>query len=116
MTRFRGRTFDFERLAASAAADHPFHRRAAPLHWRSFKWAGRAPMLLGSVWFFIALILVGSMLPIVGIVNERKKQNLAFLMSLPISAHPVHDRETGVDCRDVSCAVADAGDRRAVAD
>jgi ABC-2 type transport system permease protein len=42
--------------------------------------------VVGSVWFFIALIMVGTMLPLAGIVNERKKQNLAFLMSLPISA------------------------------
>jgi ABC-2 type transport system permease protein len=47
---------------------------------------GEGPMLVGSVWFFIALILIGTMLPIAGIVNERKKQNLAFLMSLPISS------------------------------
>jgi ABC-2 type transport system permease protein len=47
---------------------------------------GEGPMVAGTVWFFIALILVGSMLPISGIVNERKKQNLAFLMSLPVSS------------------------------
>ena len=47
--------------------------------------ATEATAVVGSVWFFIALILVGCMLPI-GIVNERKKQNLAFLMSLPISS------------------------------
>jgi ABC-2 type transport system permease protein len=47
---------------------------------------GEGPMLVGIVWFFIALILIGTMLPIASIVNERKKQNLAFLMSLPISA------------------------------
>lgn len=42
-------------------------------------------LVVGCVWFFIALILVGTMLPIIGIVNERKNRNLAFLMSLPIS-------------------------------
>ena len=47
---------------------------------------GEGPIVVGAVWFFIALILVGTMLPISGIVNERKKQNLAFLMSLPVSA------------------------------
>jgi hypothetical protein len=47
--------------------------------------ATEATVVVGAVWFFIALILVGCMLPI-GIVNERKKQNLAFLMSLPISS------------------------------
>jgi ABC-2 type transport system permease protein len=47
---------------------------------------GEGPIVAGTVWFFIALVLVGSMLPISGIVNERKKQNLAFLMSLPVSS------------------------------
>jgi ABC-2 type transport system permease protein len=47
---------------------------------------GEGPIVAGTVWFFIALILVGTMLPISGIVNERKKQNLAFLMSLPVSS------------------------------
>jgi hypothetical protein len=51
-----------------------------------FQRGGEITILLGGVWFFIALIVVGTMLPILGIVNERKKQNLAFLMSLPISA------------------------------
>ena len=43
-------------------------------------------VVVGGVWFFISLIMVGTMLPMAGIVNERKKQNLAFLMSLPITA------------------------------
>jgi len=43
-------------------------------------------VVVGGVWFFIALIIVGTMLPLIGIVSERKKQNLAFLMSLPISS------------------------------
>ena len=47
---------------------------------------GEGPIVVGAVWFFIALILVGSMLPMSGIVNERKKQNLAFVMSLPVSS------------------------------
>jgi hypothetical protein len=42
-------------------------------------------LVVGCVWFFIALILVGTLLPMLGIVNERKNQNLAFLMSLPVS-------------------------------
>lgn len=42
--------------------------------------------LLGAVWFFVALIVLGSMLPVSNVINERKKQNLAFLMSLPVSA------------------------------
>ena len=47
---------------------------------------GEVPMVVGTVWFFIALIMVGTMLPMAGILNERKKQNLAFLMSLPVSS------------------------------
>jgi ABC-2 type transport system permease protein len=43
------------------------------------------PVVIGAVWFFIALILLASFLPAGTILNERKKQNLAFLMSLPVS-------------------------------
>src|SRR5215471_12884536 len=50
------------------------------------QWGGQTPIVVGGVFFFIALILIGHMLPLAGIVNERKKQNLAFLMSLPISS------------------------------
>ncbi|HLH41838.1 MAG TPA: ABC-2 transporter permease [Bryobacteraceae bacterium] len=50
------------------------------------QWRHEAPILVGIICFFSALILVGHMLPIVGIVNERKNQNLAFLMSLPVSS------------------------------
>jgi ABC-type multidrug transport system permease subunit len=46
---------------------------------------GETAFVVGGVWFFMSLILVGHMLPLVGILNERKKQNLAFLMSLPVS-------------------------------
>ena len=49
------------------------------------QWRREAPVLIGAISFFIALILVGHMLPMFGIVNERKNQNLAFLMSLPVS-------------------------------
>jgi len=42
--------------------------------------------ILGGIWFFVALIVLGSMLPTSNILNERKKQTLPFLMSLPISA------------------------------
>jgi ABC-2 type transport system permease protein len=41
--------------------------------------------ILGIIWFFIALIVLGSMLPVSNIINERKKQTLAFMMSLPVS-------------------------------
>src|SRR5215472_11944053 len=47
---------------------------------------GEAPIVVGSVFFFIAMILAGHMLPIASITNERKKQNLAFLMSLPVTS------------------------------
>lgn len=47
---------------------------------------GEGPIVAGGVWFFVAIILVGTMLPISAIVNERKKQNLAFVMSLPVSS------------------------------
>ncbi len=43
-------------------------------------------VVVGGVWFFISLIMVGTLLPMAGIVNERKKQNLAFVMSLPVTA------------------------------
>ncbi len=41
--------------------------------------------LLGSVWFFVSLCVLGSLLPSTAILNERKKQTLAFIMSLPVS-------------------------------
>jgi ABC-2 type transport system permease protein len=41
--------------------------------------------LLGIIGFFTALIVLGSMIPNMSILNERKGHNLAFLMSLPIS-------------------------------
>lgn len=43
------------------------------------------PVVVGAVWFFCALILLACFLPNSNVLNERKKQNLAFLMSLPIS-------------------------------
>src|SRR5689334_1160263 len=42
--------------------------------------------LVGAVWFFVSLIVLGSMMPISNVINERKKQSLVFLMSLPVSA------------------------------
>lgn len=42
--------------------------------------------VIGSVFFFVAIILCGCLLPMQNIVNERKKQNLAFIMSLPVSS------------------------------
>jgi ABC-2 type transport system permease protein len=49
------------------------------------QWGGELPTVLGSTWFFVSLIVLGSMLPVSNLINERKKQTLAFLMSLPIS-------------------------------
>ena len=46
---------------------------------------GELPTILGATWFFMALIVLGCMLPPFNVVNERKKQILPFLMSLPIS-------------------------------
>lgn len=46
---------------------------------------GELPFILGATWFFVSLIVLGSMLPVSNVVNERKKQILPFLMSLPLS-------------------------------
>src|SRR4051812_20633050 len=40
---------------------------------------------IGLTSSFIALIMLGNLLPMHTIVNERKRHNLAFVMSLPIS-------------------------------
>jgi ABC-2 type transport system permease protein len=40
---------------------------------------------IGLISAFIVTILLGDLLPMQTIVNERKRQNLAFVMSLPIS-------------------------------
>jgi hypothetical protein len=50
-----------------------------------FQMGGEIPMILGATWFFVSLIVLGSMLPVTNVVNERKKQTLPFLMSLPLS-------------------------------
>ena len=46
---------------------------------------GELPTILGATWFFTGLIVLGCMLPGSNVINERKKQTLPFLMSLPIS-------------------------------
>ena len=46
---------------------------------------GEVAIVVGSVLLLVALVVVGSMLPSSAIVNERKKQSLAFVMSLPVS-------------------------------
>ena len=47
---------------------------------------GGVARLIGIVWFFVALCILGSMLPGSVILNERKKQTLAFIMSLPVTS------------------------------
>jgi ABC-2 type transport system permease protein len=47
---------------------------------------GGLARLIGIVWFFVALCILGSMLPGSVILNERKKQMLAFIMSLPVTS------------------------------
>jgi ABC-2 type transport system permease protein len=46
---------------------------------------GQTPFVLGAVFFFVSMMFCASLLPMSNIVNERKKQTLAFVMSLPIS-------------------------------
>jgi ABC-2 type transport system permease protein len=46
----------------------------------------QTPIVIGAVCFFIAMMFCACLLPITNIVNERKKQTLPFLMSLPISS------------------------------
>ncbi len=47
---------------------------------------GEVPFVIGVTWFFVAIIVLAGMLPVTAIVNEKKKQTLAFLMSLPLSS------------------------------
>jgi ABC-2 type transport system permease protein len=42
--------------------------------------------VVGIVFLFITLIFMGSMIPGANILNERKRQSLPFVMSLPISS------------------------------
>lgn len=46
---------------------------------------GQTPFVLGAGFFFVSIIFCASFLPMSNIVNERKKQTLAFVMSLPVS-------------------------------
>jgi ABC-2 type transport system permease protein len=48
--------------------------------------AGEALRIFATVWFFVSLCILASMLPLTAILNERKKQTLAFVMSLPVSS------------------------------
>lgn len=47
--------------------------------------ASQAVAIAATVGFFIVLVMLG-VLPMMMIVNERKKQTLAFVMSLPVTA------------------------------
>lgn len=47
---------------------------------------GQTAFVLGTVFFFVSMAVFGSFLPTCNIVNERKRQTLAFMMSLPVSA------------------------------
>jgi len=51
-----------------------------------FQTKREVPLVLGATWFSVALIVLGCMMPISNVVNERKNHHVAFLMSLPISA------------------------------
>lgn len=47
---------------------------------------GETPIVIGTVFFFVAMIFCGCLLPMQNIVNEIKKQTLPFVMSLPVSS------------------------------
>ena len=47
---------------------------------------GETPIVIGAVFFFISIMFCACLLPMTSIVSERKKQQLTFLMSLPISS------------------------------
>ncbi|HEX5433884.1 MAG TPA: ABC-2 transporter permease [Candidatus Angelobacter sp.] len=47
---------------------------------------GPTPLVIGTVFFFVAIIFCACLLPMQSIVNERKKQTLPFIMSLPVSS------------------------------
>ena len=51
-----------------------------------FQTKREVPLVLGATWFSVALIVLGCMVPVSNVVNERKNHHVAFLMSLPISA------------------------------
>ena len=47
---------------------------------------GQTPAVIGTVFFFVSLVFCACLLPMQNIVNERKKQTLSFVMSLPVSS------------------------------
>src|SRR5262245_27902690 len=46
---------------------------------------GELPFILGATLFFTGLIVLGCMVPQTNVIYERKKQTLAFVMSMPVS-------------------------------
>jgi hypothetical protein len=46
----------------------------------------QTPVVVGTVFFFVSIIFCACLLPMQNIVNERKKQTLPFVMSLPVSS------------------------------
>ncbi|MBV9074414.1 MAG: ABC-2 transporter permease [Acidobacteria bacterium] len=46
----------------------------------------QTPAVIGTVFFFVSMVFCACLLPMQNIVNERKKQTLAFVMSLPVSS------------------------------
>jgi ABC-2 family transporter protein len=77
---------------------------------------GEVPFVLGSVWYFVATIVLGSMLPFSAIVNERKKQTLAFLMSLPLTSIQYTTAKVVSTLASVSSALARAAHLRPCSD
>ena len=72
--RLRGWAFDPKRLAAHQPDDRSLiDRWAAWLHWRSFNWADRRHVVVGSVLLFHLADLLGSMMP-VGEHRQRKEE------------------------------------------
>lgn len=47
---------------------------------------GQTPVVIGTVFFFVSMVFCACLLPMLNIVNEKKKQTLPFVMSLPVSA------------------------------
>ena len=47
---------------------------------------GETPIVIGTVFFFLAIIFGACFIPMQNIVNEQKKQTLPFIMSLPVSS------------------------------
>ena len=73
--------------------------------------ATETAVVVGTICFFISIILVGTMLPLAGILNERKNHNLAFLMSLPVSSIQYTTSKLVSSHGNVSDPLDDAGGR-----